>query len=244
MAKSFNHMADEIQNQVAQLVQASEQKQCFIDNFAHELRTPLTTIYGYAEYIQKAAITEEEKYSATDYIMSESRRLQNMAYLLLDLALLRNNKIIFCNISIPELFNSTIKELNLRAAEKQIILEYDYDFDTLIGNYELLECLIVNLVENSIKACNSYGTIKLQALCDRNKKIIIVKDNGKGMNEEQLSHITEAFYRIDKSRSCAEGGAGLGLSLCKQIAVRHGAELSFSSKTGCGTTAKITFTTS
>ena len=64
------------------------------------------------------------------------------------------------------------------------------------------------------------------------------------MTEEQLGRITEAFYRVDESRSRKDGGTGLGLSLCKQIAFCHGAEISFSSEPGAGTTAKVTFTTS
>ena len=74
--------------------------------------------------------------------------------------------------------------------------------------------------------------------------MISVRDNGKGMTPEVLSQITEPFYRGEKSRNRSDGGAGLGLALCKQIASSHDAELSFISHPGEGTTAKITFTTS
>lgn len=244
MAQSFNHMAEEIQNQMVELKKVAQQKQCFIDNFAHELRTPLTAIYGYAEYIQKAAITDEEKLSATSYIMSESSRLQNMAYRLLDLAMLRNDEIIFNEVSVQELFKSTLEELNLKAAQKHVKLEYAYHFDTLLGDFELLKCMLSNLVDNGLKACNLDGIVKLDAYFEDGNKVITVLDNGKGMSEEDISHITEAFYRVDKSRSRAEGGVGLGLSICEQIAVRHGAKISFSSQLNHGTKVKITFTTS
>jgi two-component system OmpR family sensor kinase len=244
MAQSFNHMAGEIQNQMVRLAKSAEQKQCFIDNFAHELRTPLTTIYGYAEYIQKAAITEEEKLTATSYIMAQSRRLQNLSYRLLNLAMLRNNEIAFTGVSVPELFRRTAEELSQKAAEKQVRLEYNCQFDSLRGDGELLKCLLVNLADNGVKACNTGGTVKLKACCEDNKRVVIVQDDGRGMTEEQMSHITEAFYRVDKSRSCAEGGAGLGLSLCEQIAACHGAEITFSSQPNQGTTVKIIFTTS
>ena len=68
VARSFNEMAEEIQKQIAALNEAAEQKQRFIDSFAHELRTPLTAIYGYAQYLQVAAVSEEEKISAAGYI--------------------------------------------------------------------------------------------------------------------------------------------------------------------------------
>ena len=92
---------------------------------------------------------------------------------------------------------------------------------------------------NAVKACNEGGTVKLT--CTDNK--VVISDNGKGMTEEQLLHITEPFYRTDRSRSRAEGGAGLGLALCKQIALSHNADISFSSRMGEGTEITVTFTT-
>ena len=70
---------------------------------------------------------------------------------------------------------------------------------------------------------------------------VAVSDNGRGMTEEQLSHITEPFYRTDKSRSRGEGGTGLGLAFCKQIALAHGAKLQFVSVPGEGTTVTVEF---
>ena len=75
LSRSFNQMAGEIQRQMVSLQQAAEQKQRFIDNFSHELRTPLTTIYGYAEYLQKAAVSPEDQQSALAYILSECKRM-------------------------------------------------------------------------------------------------------------------------------------------------------------------------
>ena len=93
MAQSFNYMAEEIQRQMVELTTAAEKKQQFIDNFAHELNTPLTAIYGYAEYLQKAALDEDDRLSAISYIMSESRRMHVMANQLLDLANLKMIKL-------------------------------------------------------------------------------------------------------------------------------------------------------
>ena len=241
MAVSFNDMADAIENQIAQLADAAAQKQRFIDNFAHELRTPLTSIYGYAEYIQKAAITDEDKLEATGYILSESRRLQNIAYRLLDLASLRSGEITFASVRMKDLFQNMAESLHGKAAEKQVVLTYETEFDRLTGDRDLLQSLLVNLTDNAIKACEPGGSVKLKASVKDGKKVIMVQDNGKGMTPEQLNHITEAFYRVDKARSSAEGGVGLGLSICEQIAACHGAELSFVSQPGAGTTSTITF---
>jgi signal transduction histidine kinase len=106
-----------------------------------------------------------------------------------------------------------------------------------------MESMLINLIDNAIKACGKGGYIIVGAAKEAERKTISVWDNGKGMTPEILSQITEPFYRGEKSRNRSDGGAGLGLALCKQIASSHDAELSFSSCPGEGTTAKITFTT-
>ncbi|MDD3363657.1 MAG: HAMP domain-containing sensor histidine kinase [Syntrophomonas sp.] len=241
MAGSFNNMADAIENQIAQLAEAAAQKQRFIDNFAHELRTPLTSIYGYAEYIQKAAITEADKLEATGYIMSESHRLQNIAYRLLDLAYLRSGDIIFAPVVMEELLQSVSETMYAKAEEKQITLAYESGFKLLDGDRDLLQSLLVNLTDNAIKACISGGKVNLKSFMQDGNKVIEVRDNGRGMTDEQISHVTEAFYRVDKARSRAEGGVGLGLSICELIVACHGAQLSFVSQLGEGTITTITF---
>ncbi|HWQ73957.1 MAG TPA: HAMP domain-containing sensor histidine kinase [Syntrophomonas sp.] len=241
MAASFNHMAEAIEHQMARLSEAAEQKQRFIDNFAHELRTPLTSIYGYAEYIQKAAATEDDKLEATGYIMSESRRLQNIAGRLLDLASLRSGDIVFVPVRMDELLRNVAETMNGKAEEQQIDLSYEAAFAWLDGDRDLLQSLLINLADNACKACTPGGRVKIQALMRDGKKTISITDNGRGITEEQLSHITEAFYRVDKGRSRAEGGVGLGLSICEQIAALHNARLSFVSQPGAGTTATVTF---
>lgn len=242
MATSFNNMAEAIENQIARLADAAAQKQRFIDNFAHELRTPLTSIYGYAEYMQKASISEEDKLEATGFIMSESRRLQNIAYGLLDLASLRSSEIAFAPVDIAGLFQNTIDTLLRKAEEKQVTLSFACGFAILTGDRDLLQSLMVNLTDNAIKACEPGGSVNIRAYAENDQKVIEVQDNGRGMTHEQLNHITEAFYRVDKARSRAEGGVGLGLSICEQIAARHGAELRFDSQPGLGTKIKVIFT--
>ncbi len=241
MSRSFNNMAEAIENQIARLAEAAAQKQRFIDNFAHELRTPLTSIYGYAEYIQKAAITEEDKLEATSYIMSESQRLQAIAYRLLDLASLRSGDIACVPVVIEELMQSVSGTMHAKVKEKQVILTYESEFELLDGDRDLLQSLLINLIDNAIKACAPGGRINMQAYMQDGRKVIAIKDNGRGMTDEQTSHITEAFYRVDKARSRAEGGVGLGLSICEQIAACHGARLDFFSQLGQGTTTTITF---
>lgn len=244
MAQSFNHMAGEIENQIAALQEAAGQKQRFIDNFAHELRTPLTAIYGYAEYLQKALVTEEDKIAASGYIMAECQRLQTMAQQLLELALLRGDTMEQGPVAVANLFDAVQHTMYPQAQAKQTALVYDNQATSIWGNLDLLHSLLINLLDNALKACGTKGTIIVRACQEQNQTILSVQDNGQGMSCQQLSRVKEAFYRGDRARSRKEGGAGLGLAICEEIARCHHSTLQFCSTPGQGTTVKIIFTSS
>ncbi len=242
VAHNFNLMAEQIENQIKQLEDAAEQKQLFIDNFSHELRIPLTAIYGYAEYIQKALLSEEECYECTQFIMSECSRLQNMAYQLLDMALLRREEMKDSNCSVKALFKESQKVMHVRASQKKIRLRYVVSQNYVVrGNMEQLLILINNLIDNAIKASRQKDEIRICAYAEESAVVVEVKDHGTGMEVEQISHIKEAFYRVDKARSRAAGGAGLGLAICERIVQIHHADMSFISEPGVGTIVKLSF---
>lgn len=242
VAYNFNLMAEQIENQIGQLEEASEQKQQFIDNFSHELRIPLTAIYGYAEYIQKAFMSEEERYECTQFIMSECSRLQNMAYQLLDMALLRRDEMKDSDCSVKELFAESEKVMHVRASEKKIRLTYVLPPNYVVrGNMEQLLILLNNLIDNAIKASRQEDEIHIRAYAEESAVVMEVRDHGAGMEREQILHIKEAFYRVDKARSRAGGGAGLGLAICERIIQLHHADMSFVSEPGAGTTVKLSF---
>lgn len=242
LAENFNHMAREVEGQIAALEEAARQKQRFADSLAHELRTPLTSIYGYAELIQKAALSEEDRLTAAGYIMAESRRLQQISARLLDMALLRGGALQRQPVALGPLLHKALDLLGQRAQAVQVTLAARGEA-TVQGDPVLLESLVVNLAENALKACAAGGRVLLEAGAGPSGPFLRVTDDGRGMTPQQLAHITEAFYRADAHRSRAEGGAGLGLALCEQIVGLHGGTLSFSSRPGQGTKATATFTT-
>lgn len=242
VAHSFNRMADQIERQIRQLADAAEQKQQFVDNFSHELRIPLTAIYGYAEYIQKAPVSDEERYECTQFIMSECSRLQRMAYQLLDMALLRREEAKCSGCSVKKLFAQSEKAMHIRAAEKGIKLSYALPCDYIVrGNPEQLLIVLDNLIDNAVKASEAEAEIRVSAYLEETHVVVEVEDHGIGMETAQLSHIREAFYRVDKARSRAAGGAGLGLAICERILQLYHIEMSFFSKPGSGTTVKLLF---
>ncbi|MDP4178340.1 MAG: HAMP domain-containing sensor histidine kinase [Bacillota bacterium] len=244
LGENFNEMSEKIRNTVQQLNSDMKMKQQFIDNLSHELRTPLTSIYGYAEYIQKAAISEEDKYEATKYIMEESRRLQYMSNRLLDITIRRQTKIIKSEINVEELFEKVLKTISSHAEEKFITINISNSLSFIIGEQQLIESLLINILDNAIKASEDNQSIEIIGFSSNKGAMIQVIDKGKGISKEHIAHITEPFYRADKARSKSEGGTGLGLALCKQIMDMHKGELLITSELNKGTTVSLTFTTS
>jgi signal transduction histidine kinase len=239
LAKSFNAMLAKINEQMAALEREAEKKQMLVDNMAHELRTPLTSIRGYAEFIERANTTEERRLIAAKYIVSEAERLGKISEILLDGAVIRENEMEASDVDLGAVLSDVAEKLQMRAEKVGVEIVCDTAPVVVWGNETLLSMLFYNLTENAIKACASGGRVRLSC-ADAGA---IVEDNGKGMSEEQLLHVTEPFYRTDKARSRAEGGAGLGLALCKQIVGAHGANMRFESRINEGTKIFVTFTT-
>ncbi len=239
LAQDFNIMTDKINDQIGELKTAAAQKQTMLDNLAHELRTPLTTIYGYAEYAHGVKLNEEALLRSLRNIMSESKRLKNISDTLLDSAFIRENGIEHKNVSIGAILYRTIERFNIRASSVGVSLEYIGGTFDIFGDGTLLEIVISNLTENAIRASRDGGKIEIGA--DAKKRSVFVKDYGVGLSEEQIKHLTEPFYRTDKSRNSREGGTGLGLALCKRIADAHNATLVFESELDVGTTVSLIF---
>ena len=104
---------------------------------------------------------------------------------------------------------------------------------------DLVKSLLYNLLDNACKAMDDGGTVILSASIITDGCQFRVEDTGRGMPPEELTKITDAFYRVDKARARSQGGAGLGLTLCKQIAQLHNGNLQFTSQPGKGTTVTV-----
>ncbi|MEG2653034.1 MAG: HAMP domain-containing sensor histidine kinase, partial [Ruthenibacterium sp.] len=112
---------------------------------------------------------------------------------------------------------------------------------TVMADAELLSDLLYNLAHNAIKACGAAGTVCVtsEKTPDQDAIAVIVADDGCGIPQEKVAHVTEPFYRVDKSRARKDGGSGIGLALCSRIAVLHGTSLQIESAQGVGTTVRF-----
>jgi signal transduction histidine kinase len=242
-ARSFNLMASKVQEHIDTLSRMSENKERFIHDLAHEIRTPITAISGYAELLKIGNITAEERAKSIDYIIGQSRRMKNMADKLSDLSQMSRGNIEKKPLDIASLVANAAATCQARLAEKHIALREDINDVNITGDGELIESLLQNLIENAAKYSEDGGRIDIQVYSENGEALIVVADRGKGMAESEIPKVTEPFYRVDKSRSRAEGGVGLGLALCARICEIHNARLEIKTRPGVGTKIISRFTT-
>lgn len=233
LAGSFNQMAAAVEEKIGELSRAAREKEDFVANFAHELKTPLTSIIGYADTIYQKELPREEVRRASWHIWNEGMRLEALSFKLMELIVLGRQDFPLVEMPADELIRDVADGLAPLLEEHCVILELETGQAYVRVDYDLLKTLLINLVDNSVKAGSS--RVMLHGAVREGRYEITVRDNGCGMEEEVLTRITEAFYMVDKARSRKQHGAGLGLALADRIARIHGSDLKFESRKGEGT---------
>lgn len=242
LAHALNEMAARVERNINELQETAYRKQQLVDNVAHELRTPLTAVGGFAQYIQRAELTDDEKYEATQYIVDEAERLSAMSRRLLQMAALRGEEAAREPVAVPALLERAARTVTPKAGGKGVLLRVEHTPDYIVyGEEPLLESLLVNLTDNAVKACKAGDSVTLGARAGEACVILRVQDTGCGMDGQTLARLGDPFFRPDKARSRKQGGAGLGLALCRQIAESHGARIEYASERGVGTIVEVSF---
>lgn len=239
LSQNVNKMSQTIRGQIQALKEESDRKQQLMDNMAHELRTPLTSIYGYAEYLRYAKADIEEQYDSLTYIMQESMRLAKMSETMLSMRLYEKEEYQTFPVNLQELSLHIEKILAQKLKKKGLTFKKNFQIETIYGEEELFVNLFCNLLENAIRASRVGDEIVWNAKKKEEKLVFEIIDHGIGMEKEEISRITEAFYRADKARSRKEGGVGLGLSVVDLIVKKLGGTLTFSSAPEKGTKVTI-----
>ena len=235
LAQSFNVMAEQIENKIDELNLQIRRKNDFINGFTHELKTPMTAMMGYADLLRFKKCDEEISKKALNYIYTETKRLESLSYKLMQLMHLTDDRIDFVNVDVVNFFYKAIKiDSNVRP---DITIELDIEPSVVKGDYELLEVVIRNLVENAKKSEPRDNKVFIKGRrSGTNKYRVSIIDSGKGIPKEHINKVTEDFYMVDKSRSRSNGGSGIGLSLVKKILVLHNSDICIKSMEGVGTT--------
>ncbi|MDE6434141.1 MAG: HAMP domain-containing histidine kinase [Lachnospiraceae bacterium] len=240
LAKDFNFMADSLDEKMKELTDHAKNQEAFTSAFAHELKTPLTAIIGYADMIRSMDLSTEEKIKAAGYVYSQGKRLEALSFKLMELFVLQKNKFEFHSIDAEYLLENVFDLAEVAVLEKDMVLKREVESGKIYGEKDLLISLFANLTDNARKASTAGNTIWIKGKKVEGGYQVVIADEGKGMPKEELAHITQAFYMIDKSRSRKEGGAGLGMTLCSEIVVLHHADWQIDSEEGKGTTVTVT----
>ena len=240
--KSIDNMTKQIEKVEEENRHAENIRSEFAANVSHELKTPLTSISGFIETLQSGAVNDPEARDRfIDIIAIETARLKRLIddiLLLSDIESRMDNYDEIVNVNMVT--ESVFTILEPIAYEKNITLHNEIEKDfTIKGSTDKFKQMLVNLIENAIKYGDEGGNVWIQSQETTFKKIVTVKDDGIGIEAEDLDRIAERFYRVDKSRSKKVGGTGLGLSIVKHTAALFNGELVVKSEPGEGSEFSI-----
>ena len=224
----------------------------FIANVSHELKTPLSAILGAAESISDVRMSEDNKLKFLHMIQSEAERMTRIVRDLLVISMLDNKKMLwrFTPVNIGALLKNIYETMQTEAAKnaQKLSLKIEKNIPAIYADKERIEGVIVNIISNALKYTPKNGKIEIFLTSyrfqspngdDTTGVKIVVKDNGIGIPEEDLPHIFERFYRVEKARSSETGGTGLGLSIAKEMVQAHKGSISVESTEGDGTVVSI-----
>lgn len=213
----------------------------FVANVSHEIRTPLTSIKGFTQILQsQTGKVDESLHPFLDKIILNTERMISLFNDLLSLSVIESrNYLRFEEFSILDIVDAVEGNIIASYPSKKISFEHKLELEHIIGDFRLIEQVILNLCDNACKYAGDNVAITLSSFRKDNSAIIQVRDNGPGISKEHLSRIFERFYRVDASRESLRG-TGLGLSIVKQIVTKHKGKIRAESEgPGKGTTFVI-----
>ncbi len=216
----------------------------FVANVSHELRTPITVISGYLETLKSLYKKDTLLKHPLASMEQQAKRMELIVNDLLTLSSLEAqtpNLAEYELINVPLMLTNIINEYQKAYNKKKhkYIIEIDHNLK-IKGNENSLYSVFSNLINNAIRYTDVKGRIQIKWYQEKNI-YFSVQDNGVGIAEQHLTHLTERFYRVNKDRSRNSGGSGLGLSIVKHILHRHQAELLIDSKVAQGSTFTCIF---
>lgn len=228
-------------------VEASwDQQKQFIADVSHELKTPLTVILANADILEShKEDTIKQQYKWLEYIKAEASYMSGLVNDLLFLAKAdaKREKAVLSDVNLSDIMWNCYLPFESVAFEQEKQLEADIEPDILIkGDSGKLKQLIMILLDNACKYTEKNGKInvRLYTKPERDRAYIIVNNTSEPIEQENLEHLFERFYRTDESRAREKGGYGLGLAIAKTITDMHFGKISVSSNKEEGTTFKVT----
>lgn len=230
-------MEAEIAKAKEAMLQQKSIRQEFFVNVSHELKTPLTSIRGYTELLAQGFVTDEaEREEFYRRILTETENMCELIADSMEISKLESREVSVKKIQIRFclLLEEVIDSMRIMADQYQVVLHKECEPVTVLADMNQMTALLKNLIGNGIKYNRPGGEVWVNVLRQNNKLMLIVKDNGIGIEENEQQHIFERFYRVDKGRCKKSGGTGLGLSIVKHIVEYNGGSIELESHPGKG----------
>lgn len=247
LTQEIEKFAEDKKIEIDTLKIREEYRKDFLGNVSHELKTPLFTVQGYILTLLDGAM--HDKKIREKYLNRANKGVERLIYIVRDLDLITKLEVGGLKLEreefdIIELVQNVFELLEMKAAEKEITLTFDMEYDQPIyvnADREKIQQVVTNLLVNSIKYGHTNGTteVSVENLI-KNKVIIRVTDNGEGIPKQHIPRLFERFYRVDQSGSRKEGGSGLGLSIVKHIIEAHDEKIYVESEADVGSEFSFT----
>lgn len=222
LAESFNTM-------ISTMRQQEELSRNFVANVSHELKTPMTSISGFADGMLDGTIPPEKHQQYLEIISQESHRLSRMVLRMLETARIESGEMVITPVpfDLSETAIQVLLSFEKQLEEKKIDVDVELkDFLTANGDRDLIYRVVYNLIDNAVKFVNEEGKLTIRSEVQGKMAYFSIRNTGSSIPEEDLPHVFDRFYKVDRSRSMDRTGAGLGLYFVKSIVILHGGDIS------------------
>ncbi|WP_051189129.1 sensor histidine kinase [Halalkalibacillus halophilus] len=234
LIKSFNHMASEVE-------QIDKMRDDFVSSVSHEFQSPLTSIRGFTKAIKDEVVPLSHQKEYLNIISQETDRLSRLSDHLLQLASLNpeHYELETNRYRLDEQVRRAVLSTEPLWQKKNITVDLQLEPVFINADEDLMNQVWINLLSNAIKCSPENSKITLTIHIGSEQLSASLTDEGPGISEDALPYIFERFYKVDKARTRAEGGNGLGLSIVKQIITIHGYRITVDSEIGKGSTFTV-----
>ncbi|MDM5237648.1 ATP-binding protein [Bacillus cereus] len=233
----IGELAQSIQTLANDLHYMKTERSEFLASVAHELRTPLTYVRGYADIALKESTPPEQRLRYLSIIKDESDYITNLVQDLFSLAQMEKHSfsIEVKEVQLHSFLTRITEKVNAMYKERHVKVSFTCPPSLLVNlDEQRFEQVIVNILNNAYRHSKEHSSINISVAEEHKRIFIKIKDEGEGIPPEDLPHIFDRFYRVDKARTRATGGTGLGLSIVKEIVELHGGNITVTSEVDHG----------
>ena len=242
LGRAFNEMAGQVVSHLAQIERSEHLRRELLANVSHDLRSPLASIQGHLESLLMAGYKQDadKRERFLTIIYDNVKRLGALIDELFELSKLEARQVAphMEPFALSELVQDVLLKFQPMALERHVRLsgELPAGLPLVRGDIGMIERVLSNLIDNALRYTPRDGQVRVGLAAEGKWVRVSVSDSGTGIAAEELPHVFERFYRVDKSRSRFSGGSGLGLAIAKSIVKSHGGELRVQSALGHGST--------